>query len=139
MSDRHCGTVSVFLLPVGALMFFLTNRVVGFQVGPVMTWLFVSLVLCAIGLYSLKLLSRLLYGFVELLFGAVITFVAINAYGAAQSREYVPIVGGGFFHRSPQGVLQLSEAQIALFGMLAAVFVLVRGFEDVRDGLRQLR
>lgn len=139
MSDRHCGPVSVFLLPVGVLMFFMTNRVVGFQVGPVMTWLFVSLVLCAIGLYSLKLLSRLLYGVVELLFGAVITFVAINAYGAAQSWEYVPIVGGGFFHRSPQGVLQLSEAQVALFGMLAAVFVLVRGFEDVRDGLRQLR
>jgi hypothetical protein len=37
----------------------------------------------------------------ELFFGAAITFVAINAYGAAQSCEYMPIVGGGFFHRSP--------------------------------------
>jgi hypothetical protein len=31
----------------------------------------------------------------------------------------------------------LSEAQIALFGMLAAIYVLVRGFDDVRDGLRE--
>ena len=126
----------ILFLAAGLLMFFMTNRVVGFQVGPVVTWLFFSLVFCALGLYSLKLWSRLLYGIAELLFGAAITFIAINAYGAAQSREYVPIVGDGFFHRSPQGVLQLSEAQIALFGILAAIYVLVRGFDDVGDGLR---
>jgi hypothetical protein len=127
----------ILFLPVGLLMFFETNRVVGFRVGPVLTWLFFSLAFCALGLYSVKRWFLLLYGVVELLFGAAITFVAINAYGVAQSREYVPIVGDGFFHRSPQGVLQLSEAQIALFGMLAAIYVLVRGLDDVGTGLRE--
>ena len=120
-------------------MFFVADQIVGFQAKSAVTWLFVSIVFVAFGMFGLKLFSRLLYGLVELAFGAGITFVAINAYGAAQSREYVPIVGGGLFHRAPQGVLQLSEAQIALFGMLAAIFVLARGFEDVRDGLRQPR
>jgi hypothetical protein len=135
MTERSALALTLFL-PVGFLMFSATNRVVGFNAEAVLAWLFVSIVFVAVGMFGLKLFSRLLYGLVELAFGAGITLVAISAYGAAQSREYVPIVGGGLFHRAPQGVLQLSEAQIALFGMLAAIFVLVRGFEDVRDGLR---
>jgi hypothetical protein len=121
---------SVFFLPAGILMFLLTNvlsALVGFHVALVVAWLFVSLVFCALGLYSLRLCSRLLYGALELVVGAAITLVAISAFGAAQSREYVPIIGGGIFHRSPEGVLQLSGPEIALFGMLVAVYVLVRG------------
>jgi hypothetical protein len=137
MSATNGRWTRILFLPAGLLMFSETNQVVGFHVGPVLTWLFFSLVFCTLGLYSLKLWSLLSYGITELLFGAAITFVAINAYGVAQSREYVPIVGGGFFHRSPQGVLQLSEAQIALFGMVAAIFVLVRGLDDVGKGLRK--
>lgn len=94
-----------------------------------------SLVFCALGLYSLRLWSRLLYGALELVFGAIITLVAINAYAAAQSREYVPIVGG-VFHTPPQGVLHLSGPSVALFGMLVAVYVLVRGLDNFGEGLR---
>ena len=137
MNECHCQWTRILFLPAGLLMFFETNQIVGFRTGPVLTWLFFSLAFFAIGLYSLKRWSLLFYGIAELLFGAAITFVAINAYGAAQSREYVPIIGDGFFHRSPQGVLGLSEPQIALFGMLAATYVLVRGLDDVGNGLRK--
>lgn len=119
-------------------MFFTTNwlwALVGFHPSLAVAWLFVSLVFCAVGLYSLRLWSRLLYGVIELAVGAVITLVAINAYGVAQSREYVPIVGGGLFHTPPQGVLHLSGPSIALLGMLVAIYVLVRGLDNVGEGL----
>ena len=129
----------VLFLSVGILMFLSTNGLsllVGFHPVLVVAWLFVSLVLCALGLYSLRIWSRLFYGVFELVAGMTITFVSINAYGAAQGREYVPIVGGGIFHRPPEGVLQLSSPEIALFGMLAAVYFLVSGLADVGEGLR---
>jgi hypothetical protein len=132
---------SVLFLSIGILMFFSTNSLssaVGFKVGIVVTWLFISLVFCALGLYSLRLRARLLYGAAELLFGLVITLVAISAYSAAQSHEYVPIVGGGIFHKLPEGALQLSGPEIALFGMLAAIYVLVRGLDNVGEGLSEL-
>ena len=91
---------SVLFLPVGIFMFLLTNSLsllVGFHAAFVVAWLFVSLVFCALGLYSLRLWSRLLYGALELVIGSAITLVAINAYATAQAREYVPIVGGGSF------------------------------------------
>jgi hypothetical protein len=130
----------ILFLSAGLLMFLLTNylsSLVGFHILIVVAWLFFSLVFFALGLYSLRLWSRLLYGLVELSFGMAITIVAISAYGAAQSREYVPIAGGGIFHRSPEGVLQLSGPEVALFGMLAAIYVLVRGLDNVGEGLRQ--
>jgi hypothetical protein len=129
------------LLFIGILMFFLTNclsSVVGFHVALVVTWLFFSLIFCALGLYILRLWSRLIYGVAELLFGGIITLVAISAYGVAQSREYVPIVGGGIFHKLPEGALQLSGPEVALFGMLAAIYVLVRGLDNVGEGLSEL-
>jgi hypothetical protein len=131
---------SVLFLPAGILMFLLTNALsslVGFHVVLVVAWLFVNLVFCAVGLYSLRLWSRLLYGALELVAGAAITLVAINAYAAAQSREYVPIVGGGVYRALPQGVLHLSGPSVALFGMLIAVYVLVRGLDNVGEGLRE--
>lgn len=130
---------SLLFLPIGLFMFLLTNglsSLFGFHVVLVVVWLFVSLVFCALGLYSLRLWSRLLYGALELVFGAIITLVAINAYAAAQSREYMPIVGGGVFHTPPQGVLHLNGPSVALFGMLVAVYVLVRGLDNVGEGLR---
>jgi hypothetical protein len=129
----------VLFLPAGILMFFLTNYLsllVGFRIALVMAWLFVSLFLSALGLYSLRLYSRLLYGVIELGLGAAITLVAINAYGAAQSREYIPIAGGGVFHKTPEGVLQLNGPVVALFGMLAAIYILVRGLDNVGEGLK---
>jgi hypothetical protein len=129
----------VLFLPAGFLMFFGTNslwRLFGFHAALAVAWLFVSLVVIAVGLYSLRFWSRLLYGMIELVAGAAILLAAINAYGAAQGREYVPIVGGGLFHTRPQGILQLSGPQIALFGMLVAVYVLVRGLDNVGEGLR---
>lgn len=121
-------------------MFFATNylaRLVGFHAPLIIAWLLLSLVFCAVGLYGLRLWSRLLYGMVEIVVGVLITLAAINTYGVAQIREYVPIVGGGVFHRPPEGVLQLSGPNIALLGMLAAVYILVRGLDNVGEGLRE--
>lgn len=128
----------VLFLPLGILMIVTTNwllALVGFHPSLAVTWLFVSLLLCSVGLYGLRIWSRLLYGVIELVAGAGITLVAINAYGAAQSREYVPIVGGGLYHTPPQGVLHLSGPSVALLGMLVAVYVLVRGLDNVGEGL----
>ncbi|MGX4804003.1 hypothetical protein [Bradyrhizobium guangdongense] len=121
-------------------MFFATNyltRLVGFHTPLIMAWLLFSLVFFAVGLYGLRLWSRLLYGMVEIVVGVLITLAAINTYGVAQTREYAPIVGGGVFHRPPEGVLQLSGPNIALLGMLAAVYLLVRGLDNVGEGLRE--
>ncbi len=52
---------SLLFLPVGLLMFLLTNglsSLVGFNPALVVAWLFVSLVFCAVGLYSLRQWSR---------------------------------------------------------------------------------
>lgn len=128
----------ILFLPLGILMFVATNwlwAIVGFHPSLAVTWFFVSLFLYAVGLYGLRIWSRLLYGVIELVAGAGITLVAINAYGAAQNREYVPIVGGGFYHTPPQGVLHLNGPSIALLGMLVAVYVLVRGLDNVGEGL----
>jgi len=122
-------------------MFLLTNglsSLIGFHAALVLSWLFVSLVLIALGLYSLRARYRLLYGLIELAAGAVITLVSINAYGVAQNREYVPIAGGGIFHKSPEGVLQLNGPTVALLGMLVAVYVLVRGLDNFGEGLSEL-
>jgi hypothetical protein len=128
----------ILFLVAGLLMFFMTNRVVGFRVGLVVPWLLLSLILCALGLYSLRLCSRLIYGVIEFLAAGVGgTLIAIDAYGAAQMREYVPIVGGGIYHRPPEGVLPWSGPTIALFGMLAAIYVLVQGLDDIGEGLRK--
>lgn len=126
----------VAFLPLGIVMFFETNQFVGFRDGPVLTWLFFSFVLCAVGLYSLKRGSLVAYGLTQVLFGAAITFVAINAYSVAQ--RCMLIVGGyGCYRKPPQGTLQLNEVQIAVFGMLAAIYVIVRGLDDVGKGLRK--
>ena len=128
------------LLPAGILMFFATNylsRLVGFHAPLVVAWLFLSLLFCALGLYGLRLWSRLLYGMTEIALGFLITLAAVNTYGVAQTREYVPILGGGIFQRPSEGVLHLSGPTIALLGMLAAVYILVRGLDNIGEGLRE--
>ena len=130
---------AIFLLPLGVVMFAESNllwRLVTYNQHVAVAWLFVSLVLCALGLYSLKMWSRLVYGALELGVGATITLGAINAYGVAQDHEITPIVGVGFFHKRPEGVFQLSGPEVALFAMLAAVYIMVRGLDNIGEGLR---
>jgi hypothetical protein len=132
-----------FFLPIGILMFIATNWVstlFGFHLWLVLPWVFVSLVCCALGLYGLKVWSRLVYGVVEFVFGMFISVVAISAYGGAQENEFRPIMGtNGFFHNLPEGVLNLTGPEIALFGMLAAVYVMVSGLDNAGEGLTAIR
>jgi hypothetical protein len=133
---------AIGLLPLGVLMFFTTNglwELFGFHPRVATASLFVSLIFCAFGLYALREWSRLIYGIVELAIGAAIMLAALNAYGVAQNHEVGYIIGGGIFHKSPEGVLQLSGPQIALFGMLVAIYFLVRSFDNIGEGLRQRR
>jgi hypothetical protein len=73
----------------------------------------------------------------ELASGVVIMLGAINSYSAALGRENVPIVGGGIFHRAPEGWLHWSAPSVALFGVAAAIYILVRGLDNVGEGLRE--
>jgi|SRR5579863_49290 len=100
--------------------------------------LFVAVgVLFALGLYTLRSRCRLVYGLIEIASGVVIMLGAINSYSAALGREYVPIVGGGIFHRPPEGWLHWSAPTVALFGVAAAIYILVRGLDNIGEGLSE--
>jgi hypothetical protein len=94
-------------------------------------------IVIALCLYILRARARLLYGLLELASGVVIMLGAINSYSAALGRENVPIVGGGIFHRAPEGWLHWSAPSVALFGVAAAIYILVRGLDNVGEGLRE--
>jgi hypothetical protein len=132
-------TIALFLL-AGIVMFLLTNwfsSLVGPHTELVVVGLVVGLSLFAIGLYSLRARFRLLYGLLELASG-VVMLGAINSYSAALGRENVPIVGGGIFHRPPEGWLHWSAPSVSLLGVAAAVYILVRGLDNVGEGLSEL-
>ncbi len=133
---------AIWFLSLGVVMFFGTSglwKLIGFHPHIAVAWVSVSLILCALGLYALREWSRLTYGLVELAFGVAITVVAVNAYGVAQDHDIGQILGGGIFHMRPEGTLQLTGPQIALFGMLAAIYVLVRAFDNIGEGVRRGR
>ena len=126
----------MFFMPAGVLMFISTNCL-PLLVGVRLPWMFLSLVFLAIGLYGVRTWSRLAYGGLEVLFGFAIMLFALNALGAAQDREWLPIVGGGIFHRRPEGPLLLSGPAIAAFGFVPAIYFVVRGLDNVTAGLRK--
>jgi hypothetical protein len=94
-------------------------------------------ILVSLVLYILRARHRLLYGSLEFAFGLLIMLGAVNSYSAAVGREDVPIVGGGIFHRPPEGWLHWRPSSVALFGVAAAVYILVRGLDNVGEGLRE--
>jgi hypothetical protein len=102
-------------------------------------WLAVALVSVAFALYGLRERFRLIYGLLELAIGAVILLGALNSYTATIGRQYVPIVGGGVFVRPPEGWLQWNANSSALLAVLAAVYIIVRGLDNVGEGFHQLR
>jgi hypothetical protein len=89
-------------------------------------------------LYVLQLRSRLSYGLIELALAALFIASALNSYTVALGREFVPIVGGGIFQRPPEGWLHWSGPSIASLQIAAAVYVLVRGLDNVGEGLADL-
>jgi hypothetical protein len=97
-----------------------------------------GLLVVAVGLYALRVRFRLLYGLLELAVGIIIALGAINAYIAALGRENVPIVGGGIWHRPPEGWLHWSSPSIAFLAVLGAVYILVRGLDNIGEGLNEL-
>jgi len=119
-----------------AFVFLLSNYLVlwtGF--GPLVAFsLAISLTLLAIALYGVRARSRLLYGLLELVVGFVILLGGINAYSIARGREYVPLVGGGILHRPPEGWLHWNATYASLLPVLAAIYVLVRGLDNVGEG-----
>jgi hypothetical protein len=102
-------------------------------------WLALSLVSVGFGLYGLRERFRLLYGLLELAIGGAILLGALNNLTAIMGREYVPIVGGGVFHRPPEGWLQWNTSSAALLPVAAAVYIIVRGLDNVGEGFHQLR
>jgi hypothetical protein len=98
----------------------------------------ISLSLTAIALYGMRARSRLVYGVLELVVGFLILLGGINAYSIARGREFVPIVGGGVFHRPPEGWFHWNATYASLLPVLAAIYILVRGLDNVGEGLDQL-
>jgi hypothetical protein len=79
---------------------------------------------------------RLLFGLIEVVFGIVLLAIAANSYYAAEANEFIPIVGtGGVFRQPPQGLLHIRSTSVSWFQMAAAIYVLVRGFDNVGVGL----
>jgi hypothetical protein len=74
----------------------------------------------------------------ELAVGFLILLGGINAYSVARGREFVPIIGGGLFHRPPEGWFHWNATYASLLPVLAAIYVLVRGLDNVGEGLDQL-
>src|SRR5271169_1016757 len=68
----------------------------------------------AANLYFLRERMRLLYGVLELGVGFLILLGTVNNFTAAIGREYIPIIGGGFVHRRPEGWLQWNATWAAL-------------------------
>jgi hypothetical protein len=97
-----------------------------------------ALVFVALAFYATRERWRLFYGLLELSIGIFILLGALNNYTVVMSREYVPIVGGGIFHRPPEGWLHWSATGAALLPVAAAVYILVRGLDNIGEGLEQL-
>jgi hypothetical protein len=91
----------------------------------------------AAALYALRSSHRLVFGLIEVIFGMVILAIAANSYYAAEAKEFIPIVGGGLFRRPPEGLLHIRSTSVSWFQMAAAIYVLVRGFDNVGVGLRR--
>ena len=102
-------------------------------------WLALALAFFGIALYGLRERLRLIYGLLELAIGGAILLGALNSWTASAGRELVPIVGGGFFHRPPEGWLQWSTSSVAMLPVVAAVYIIVRGLDNVGEGLHQLQ
>jgi hypothetical protein len=130
----------IIFLAAAVLVFLLSNYLVllvGF--GSLVTFcVAISLLLLAIALYDVRARYRLLYGILELAVGFLILLGSINAYSIARGREFVPIVGGGVFHRPPEGWLHWNATYTSLLPIVAAIYILVRGFDNVGEGLDQL-
>jgi hypothetical protein len=94
--------------------------------------------LFALGLYTLRSRYRLTYGLIEIVSGVVIMLGAINSSSAALGRENVITVGGDIFHRPPEGWLHWSVPTVALLGVAAAIYILVRGLDNIGDGLSEV-
>jgi hypothetical protein len=102
-------------------------------------WLTFALVGLGLALYGLRERFRLLYGLLELAIGVTILLGALNSFTAIMGREYLPIVGGGVFHRPPEGWLQWNTSLAALLPVAAAVYIIVRGLDNFGEGLDQLQ
>jgi hypothetical protein len=81
----------------------------------------------------------LAYGLVEIASGIFIMLGAINSYSAALGREHVPVVGGGMYHRPAEGWFHWNASSVALLAVGAAIYILVRGLDNVGEGLREWR
>jgi hypothetical protein len=99
----------------------------------------VGFIFVAAALYALRSSNRLLFGLIEIVVGVVILAIAANSYYAAEAKEFVPIVGGGIFRRPPEGLLHIRATSVSWFQMIAAMYILVRGFDNCGEGLRRLK
>jgi hypothetical protein len=100
--------------------------------------LVVGFFLIAVGLYALRAGFRFVYGLLEIVFGLLISAGAVNSLSVALQREYVPIFGGGVYHRPPEGWLHWSAPWVAWLQIAAAIYILVRGLDNVGEGLNDL-
>jgi hypothetical protein len=101
-------------------------------------WLAICFWFVALALYATRERARLIYGLLELAIGAFILLGAINSYTATMEREYIPIVGGGVFHRPPEGWLHWNATFTAFLPIAAAIYILVRGLDNLGEGLNEL-
>jgi hypothetical protein len=131
----------IVLFWIAAIVFWLRAETLERQVGPgpiPIYWLAAGLCCVAFALYGIRERVRLLYGLLEIAIGSFILLGAVNSYTDVMGHEFTPVIGGGMFHRPPQGWLHWDATSASLLPIAAAVYILVRGLDNVGEGLAQL-